>query len=398
MSTDYWVDLIRETVRYRDACRTAYNNGSRTYLEIGAHPVQSALLLQNVGEMSGKNTAECFSTLRKEHDDWLTAMRTFVKFYVMGYPVNFCALYYPYSTRKVPVPVDRRSFILLGKKSPQLCGIDLCQVSSVPRPVISKFILNLLGKALINAGKEDLVKNGLRDDQIFRDIGIDSLQLVIIKNQFQEMLGPTIALKFSDILDCRTTAELTDKICEAVDAQLVGEEEVARMNQEQITQLQNQAKKDMVVPLHIKGAGEDNPAERLADIKVFLVLGATGNLGPFLIEWLCQRKGTEKMYCLVRGKNGKERLRQRFEELGLLENIDMNKIFAVEGDITEERFGLKPSAYDDLGDAVDAIINSAASTNHLAKYRVDDSITNGPRHVNVFGAFIIKFIVKFKIK
>jgi myxalamid-type nonribosomal peptide synthetase MxaA len=94
---------------------------------------------------------------------------------------------------------------------------------------------------------------------------------------------------------------------------------------------------------------------------------------------------TKKIYCLVRGKDGLKRVEDRFKELNIFGKVDMKKITVLEGNITDERFGLTQSLFDDLGDEVDAIVNSSACTNHLAKYKLDDHKTNGPRHVNLNG-------------
>jgi len=71
----------------------------------------------------------------------------------------------------------------------------------------------------------------------------------------------------------------------------------------------------------------------------------------------------------------------------------------VEGNVTEPLLGMDRATYDKLSEECDAIINSAASTNHLSKYRVDDPDPNNPRIANVQGTIhILEFACHRRVK
>ena len=102
---------------------------------------------------------------------------------------------------------------------------------------------------------------------------------------------------------------------------------------EEIARTKELLLKDMKLPKHIKRPPVNYNTLSLSKLGIFLLTGATGNLGPFLVEWLLmkRRRQTERIYCLVRGQNGRERMLERFKFLQVHEAIDLSKITVIEG-------------------------------------------------------------------
>ena len=114
--------------------------------------------------------------------------------------------------------------------------------------------------------------------------------------------------------------------------------------------------------------------------KVILITGATGFVGqPLVAKILTHLSNIKKIYLLIRRKTGRngstisahERLESKFFPSDVFnhlrqvhgENFDSwirGKVFAVEGDLNQDRLGLSDSDYQRLTEEVQILINSAA--------------------------------------
>ncbi len=99
------------------------------------------------------------------------------------------------------------------------------------------------------------------------------------------------------------------------------------------------------------------------------------------VHGLARRRGARR---------GAVRLAASIRDAGGAQGLE--RLCAVEGELTEPRFGLEQRAYDELADAVDAVIHCAASVNLLAPYAV-------MRRSNVFGTLeLLRFALHRKPK
>lgn len=125
--------------------------------------------------------------------------------------------------------------------------------------------------------------------------------------------------------------------------------------------------------------------------KVLLITGTTGFLGKVLLEkFFRSANGFKRIYLLVRPKSGtsimdrvkREILQsQCFDNVRKMPNFDqivLNKIIPIEGDITKDNLALKPEDRERLINDVDVIINCAASVDF--NERLCDAL-----QVNYFG-------------
>jgi thioester reductase-like protein len=123
-----------------------------------------------------------------------------------------------------------------------------------------------------------------------------------------------------------------------------------------------------------------------------LVSGLTGFLGGYLGATLL-RDHERTVHGLARrrgARSGAARVAASIRDSGGAK--ELARLYAVEGELTEPRFGLEQRAYDELAESVDAVIHCAATVNLLAPYAA-------VRRSNVFGTLeLLRFAGHRKIK
>jgi amino acid adenylation domain-containing protein/thioester reductase-like protein len=123
---------------------------------------------------------------------------------------------------------------------------------------------------------------------------------------------------------------------------------------------------DVRLPEHIRvPAGA--PVSAAGDV---LLTGATGFLGIHLLRELLT--GTDgRVHCLVRAPDAGaawERIAAAADRYGIGEFLDRDRVTAVPGDLTADRFGLSGPDYDRLAHEVGTIHHTAAHINFVAPY------------------------------
>lgn len=104
-------------------------------------------------------------------------------------------------------------------------------------------------------------------------------------------------------------------------------------------------------------------------LTIFLT-GGTGFLGSFILTHLLGLEQTKQVICLVRGKDDAdalERLRSSAQDRGVWNDEwtadGSKKVTVVTGDLSEPRFGLSESLWDELCQSVDAVVHNGALVN-----------------------------------
>lgn len=101
-----------------------------------------------------------------------------------------------------------------------------------------------------------------------------------------------------------------------------------------------------------------------------LVTGATGFLGPYLIQELLTRTRAS-IFCLVRARdveNGHERLDAAFATYGLDVGTHRSRLIPVIGDLTRPKLGLSDTQFEELATSVDVIYHNGAIVNFISPY------------------------------
>jgi thioester reductase-like protein len=183
---------------------------------------------------------------------------------------------------------------------------------------------------------------------------------------------------------------------------LDGGEDYSKIILPTFEELQQLIVEDSKLPEHIRPTEAMKPVE-LSQVESILLTGATGVLGPYLLRELSNRPNIKKIVCLIR-RNGKaspeERLLNRLKDIKLDGQIDMSKVECIQGDITNDLFGLSDQDYNRLAINTDVVINSAVRADHTAKYyQAPEASKIDLRTVNVKGtARILDFAVHSKLK
>ena len=192
---------------------------------------------------------------------------------------------------------------------------------------------------------------GIKDN--FFELGGDS---ILAMNLNIKLLKITDKITYSDIFSYPTISELAEKIENNIKSKT---EDFSDLN----LKYKEILAKNMKIPDNVEYQNVGN----------VLLTGATGFLGIHIIdEFLKREKG--KIYALVRKEPGmtvKEKLLNKLHyyfENKLDKYID-DRIIIIEGDISEDGFGLKQEELFNLGNSIDVIINSAAKVSHFGNYQ-----------------------------
>ena len=105
------------------------------------------------------------------------------------------------------------------------------------------------------------------------------------------------------------------------------------------------------------------------NLKNILITGATGYLGIHILHELINNSKVEKIYCLIRPKNGITPTKRLSEKIQYyFGSLDMSKIEIIEGELTKDQLGLDANKYNELTNDVTTVINAAANVNHIGNY------------------------------
>ena len=192
---------------------------------------------------------------------------------------------------------------------------------------------------------------GINDN--FFELGGDS---ILAMNLNIQLLKITDKITYSDIFSYPTISKLEKKIQNDINC-------VQKISGDLNLKYKQILQDNMKVPNTIEYHQVGN----------VLLTGATGFLGMHIMsQFLNKEKG--KIYVLVReepGMNVKEKLLNKMHyyfENRYDQFID-DRIIIIQGDIAKDGFGLNQEQLFELGNSIDAIINSAAKVSHYGNYQ-----------------------------
>ncbi len=93
----YWADNMRATVRFEEALRSLREDGSRCFVEIGAHPVLGAALRENAGSQGA-----VVASLRRDRRERAALLTAIGELFVSGHAVDLSRLYPSGSIARLP--------------------------------------------------------------------------------------------------------------------------------------------------------------------------------------------------------------------------------------------------------------------------------------------------------
>ncbi len=245
--------------------------------------------------------------------------------------------------------IDKRSLPAPQKERP-----ILSQTFVAPRTTIEEQLTNIWTNVL------NIFPIGVSDN--FFELGGHSLLIVQLLSQVKDHFG--VKLPLSCLFDDPTVAGMARSL--AICSQT---EEVSYLEGITVADLLSEA----VLDPTIRPASDHLDPTKEPDA-IFLT-GATGFLGAFLLQELCQQTQAQ-IYCLVRNSNspveGKQKIHQNLKRYGLghlLEHKNFNsRIIPVLGDLSKPFLGVDEQKFYQLAGEIDRIYHVGANVNLLYPY------------------------------
>ncbi|MEU4246183.1 type I polyketide synthase [Amycolatopsis sp. NPDC026612] len=203
----YWVDQVRNAVRFRDAVTTSAAEGASTFLELGPGGALAAMAL---GTLGGPEQS-CVATLRKNGAEVPAVLTALAELHVRGVAVDWTAVLdepatavgtvlptYAFQHQRFWVDVDETAAVGVTPPpaEPKVSG----PVADVPALVRESAAL-VLGHR--EADAFDL-------DRPFKDLGFDSLSAIKLRNRLRDFTG--VELPSTLIFDYPNPAALADHL------------------------------------------------------------------------------------------------------------------------------------------------------------------------------------------
>ncbi|MGO9326883.1 MAG: thioester reductase domain-containing protein [Steroidobacteraceae bacterium] len=211
-----------------------------------------------------------------------------------------------------------------------------------------------------------------------RDVGIDSLDLVSLLHELQELLAEHGAGALGDEVDTRLVQQMT--IAEFVGLAALIETMPEQALNEVRTKLRTA--RTALAANELRMMSEDaslpfspllGPVDVSAAPTKVLLTGATGFLGPFLLASLLEQTSA-RIVAPVRADNESEamaRLRAAVRQSGLEERLGGalgERLETVCGDLEQPKLGFGAHDWDRLTHSIDAIFHNGALVNYLFDY------------------------------
>lgn len=317
------------------------------------------------------------------------------------------ALEYVMKTQRIQTSVvNMESFVLFTKMSPQLANylderIWKTGSSSTTSLTIKsdEFWQQYDSKndksekiSLLKCQLKDILRKILKmdneepieDDANFQEMGVDSLMFIEIKNAVQSLLGDRITISASSLRDCNNTILLSEQLIKLIEGgDGVNELEVPPTTEEVNTLL----REDSVLPEKITAVGR--PHKNISDIRTVLLTGATGNLGPYILKELSKITQISTIYILTRPSKSmtlQERLEKVLKFRDLTQDVNMEKIKYIQGNITKPKLGMEENEWTEIVQNVDAVFHLAVKAHHTQHYKKRDQVhEEDVRAVNIQG-------------
>ncbi|MER7134127.1 type I polyketide synthase, partial [Streptosporangium saharense] len=189
LDADYWYRNLRQTVEFDRAVRGALADGHTVFVEVSPHPILSVGLGRILETATPAVTGTVTGTLRRDDGDVDRFLRSLAHLHTHGVPVDWTAALRP-GARRVPLPLYafQRDRHWIGVTEP-----------AVPEPVVetarppgqARELLDLVVAATAEVlGHDD--PGGVEAGRTFKDLGLDSLGAVELRDSLSSATGLTI--------------------------------------------------------------------------------------------------------------------------------------------------------------------------------------------------------------
>ncbi|MFD3541946.1 thioester reductase domain-containing protein [Streptomyces sp. NPDC058662] len=200
--------------------------------------------------------------------------------------------------------------------------------------------------------------SAIEADRLFSELGFDSLISVELRNRLGASTG--VRLSASVVFEHPTPAALTEHLCSLLLAATPGDAAAGP------------AAVDFPAEVHLPDdvRAADTVSLVAADPREVLLTGASGFLGAFLLRDV-MRSTTARVHCLVRGADEADaarRLRENLAWYQVIDEVDLDRVSVVVGDLSAPLLGLAENRFDDLARRVDVVYHAGATVSWLRPY------------------------------
>uniref|UniRef100_UPI003D706AD0 acyltransferase domain-containing protein n=1 Tax=Streptomyces parvus TaxID=66428 RepID=UPI003D706AD0 len=243
-SPDYWVEHVRQAVRFHDGLRTLREHDVTTFLELGPDGVLSAMAQDAVGDPT--DGGGFIPSLQRDGDEPLTVVTALARLHARGVPVTWTALFEGASPRRVELPTyafqHRRFWVDTapveaaspapdgdvrpsdgGSGTPDTSarsdgpapqpakafedGSLAAQLAALPENEQNLNLLQLVSEHVAAVLGHDRVE-GIEATRAFQSLGFDSLAAARLQTRLQDTLG--VSLSRTLVYDYPSPVELAD--------------------------------------------------------------------------------------------------------------------------------------------------------------------------------------------
>lgn len=296
-----------------------------------------------------KDIQECFVSVEENSE----GLKTLVAYVVCKRKLTPKSIQ-EYLSKKLPIYMIPKFFVFVKKLPLTINGkIDH---SKLPKPILSPSLAQLvLPKTQIQKELATLWGELFKTNQVgvtdnFFDIGGHSLLLTQI----------IIKLKEKFDFDLPIHRFLENPTIETLEILIVSKE--TDLFVENNSRMYKDLNQNIIT-------SKTMPTMHSKNIETVFLTGSTGFLGAHILSDLCQSSFVKKIYCLVRAKNrkeAKERIEESISKYCL--NIEMSKIYPIQGDLSLKNLGLSKNKFAQLSIDTDLIIHNGAQVNHILNY------------------------------
>ena len=240
--SEYWVRQIRDAVHFSQGMSSLAHLGVNMYLELGPQPTLCGLGAECLsGDLHQGATPTWLYSLHPGRDDVQVMLRSLGELHVRNFDIDWAGYFKPFSCHRVELPTYpfQRDTTWIGfERSPQINGTDRCQLSepkhsaqstSSDASEVSRMSQPIKGASLMQAKgaeRETLViqlvqqvvskvigfssPSDVEIDRSLQDMGMDSLNIILIRNSLAKATGLKIDLNL--VLDADNTRALSKGI------------------------------------------------------------------------------------------------------------------------------------------------------------------------------------------
>lgn len=201
----------------------------------------------------------------------------------------------------------------------------------------------------------EILKQEIDPERSIFDYGVDSLNIIRCQVKLSNIISVVDVQKFYEYPIIREFCQNINQIQEK-------KVDINELKKYETIQLQKQLDK--------------TKQEKISKV---MLIGATGFLGIHMLKELLESPQIEKVYCIVRGIDYQNRLKNRFQFYfgELLQKEYEQKVIVINGNIEQKNLGLSKKEIEPILQEIHRVINTAAIVKHHGAYSEFEMINVG---------------------